>query len=86
MDQRPQIIDQRTQIMTQISAASGRIGGYTLAIQQVLDAMHRDAAFIHTQREALEWINKTDAERDEAIRKENPAAQHPDFRDEPPAG
>ena len=68
--------EQIQQIMLQIGAASGRIGGYTLAIQQLLNAMHQDTALIQQQREALAWIAKTDAERDAIIAAQQAANQN----------
>jgi hypothetical protein len=64
--------DQHTEIMGRITASSGRIGAYTLSVQLLLDAMQRESAFLAQQRQALEWINKSEAERDAAIRAQNP--------------
>jgi hypothetical protein len=64
--------DQHAEIMGRIAAASGRIGAYTLSIQLLLDAMQRESAFLAQQRQALEWINKTEEEREAAIRAQNP--------------
>jgi hypothetical protein len=62
-----EMMDQHAQIMATIAASSGRIGAYTLSIQVLLDAMNREAQLLQQQREALEWINKSEAERDAAI-------------------